>query len=105
MSEHKENDQKKNSEEKKLEFTTRLTREDAAGIIEALVEGLKEGLLTVHKSGDSVTMEVPRVIDMEIEATYKPHKAKFELELSWRPNREENPDTVEEEQKEEKEEK
>lgn len=90
---------KSGSEEKKLEFTTRLTREDAAGIIEALVEGLKEGLLTVHKSGDTVTMDVPRVIDMEIEATYKPHKAKFELELSWRPNREENPDTVEEEKK------
>ena len=53
---------------KELEFSTRLTREDAAGIIEALVEGLKEGLLKVQKSNEILELEVPRVIDLEIEA-------------------------------------
>ncbi len=78
-----------------LEFTTRLTREDAAGVIEALIEGLKEGRLRVQKSGETLELEVPRVIDLEVEAEITPERAEFEIEVSWRPNREENPDISE----------
>ena len=81
---------------KELEFTTRLTREDVAGVIEALVEGLKDGHLKIHKSNEALELEVPRVIDLEIEAKVSDERAKFEIEVSWRTNRAENPDAPDE---------
>ena len=81
---------------KTLEFTTRLSREDVAGVIEALVEGLKDGHLKVQKSNEILEMEVPRVVDLEVEAEFSDERAKFEIEVSWRTNRAENPDTPDE---------
>ncbi|MDR2161544.1 MAG: amphi-Trp domain-containing protein, partial [Desulfovibrio sp.] len=75
-----------------LAFTTRLTREDAAGIMEALMEGMREGLVKVQKSDASLEMDVPRVIDLEVRAGLGEERASFFLEASWRLNREENPD-------------
>ncbi len=79
---------------RKLEFCTRLTREDVAGLIEALVEGLKDGVLKVQKSGETLELEVPRVVDLEIEAEIDDERAEFEIEVSWRTNRAENPDVA-----------
>lgn len=76
-----------------LTFTTRLTREDVAGIVEAMIEGLKEGLLKVQKSGESLELEVPRVVDLEVQASLSPERAVFDIEVSWRCNRPEIPDT------------
>jgi len=76
----------------KLEFVTRLTREDVAGLIEALVEGLKDGVLKVQKSGESLALEVPRVVDLEIGAVVSDERAEFSIDVSWRTNRAENPD-------------
>lgn len=81
--------------DKKLEFSTRLTREDVAGVIEALVEGLKDGHLKVQKSNEALTMDVPRVIDLEVKAKEGKERAVFQIEVSWRTNRAENPDTPE----------
>ena len=78
----------------KLEFVTRLAREDVAGLIEALVEGLKDGVLKVKKSGESLALEVPRVVDLEIGATINDERAEFAINVSWRTNRAENPDTA-----------
>ena len=82
--------------ERVLEFATRLTREDVAGVIEALVEGLKNGHLKIHKSDEALELDVPRVIDLEVEAKVSEERAKFEIEVSWRTNRAENPDLAEE---------
>lgn len=79
-------------DEKELEFSTRLTREDVAGLIEGLVEGLKDGVIKVHKSGETLELAVPRVVDLEIEAKINEERAEFEIEVSWRTNRAENPD-------------
>ena len=81
--------------EKELAFTTRLTREDVAGVIEALVEGLKDGCLKIHKSNETLELEVPRVIDLEVGANVSDERARFEIEVSWRTNRAENPDRPE----------
>jgi len=78
----------------KLKFVTRLTREDAAGLIEALVEGLKDGVLKVQKSGESLALDVPRVVDLEIGAAISDERAEFAIDVSWRTNRAENPDTA-----------
>ena len=84
-------------EKRELEFTTRLTREDVAGLIEALVEGLKDGHLKVQKSGESLELAVPRVVDLKIEAEIDEERAEFEIEVSWMTNRAGSPDTVPEE--------
>ena len=81
------------SEPKSIELSTRLTRADAAGVIEALIEGLKEGALSIQKSTDSLEMPVPRVIDLDIRATLDEEKAGMVLEVSWRTNRPDIPDT------------
>lgn len=82
---------------KELEFTTRLTREDVAGLIEALTEGLKDGHLKVQKSDDVLELAVPRVVDLKIEAEIDEERAEFEIEVSWLTNRAGSPDTVPEE--------
>ncbi|MDR2488270.1 MAG: amphi-Trp domain-containing protein [Desulfovibrio sp.] len=81
--------------ERALGFATRLTREDVAGVIEALIDGLKDGRLKVHKSNDVLELEVPRVIDLEVEAGVRDERATFSIEVSWRTNRAENPDAPE----------
>lgn len=77
---------------KELIYATRLTREDVAGVMEALIEGLKNGLLRVQKSDETLELEVPRVVDFEVEAKIDDERAEFEIEVSWRTNRAENPD-------------
>ena len=81
-------------EKRELELTTRLTREDVAGVMEALVEGLKDGKLKVKKSNEILELDVPRVVDLAIEAEIDDEKAAFEIEVSWRTNRAENPDNA-----------
>jgi amphi-Trp domain-containing protein len=81
-------------EKRELEFATRLTREDVAGVMEALVEGLKDGRLKVQKSNESLELAVPRVVDHEIAAEVDDEKATFTVEVSWRTNRAENPDNA-----------
>ena len=81
------------SEAKSIELSTRLTRADAAGVIEALIEGLKEGQLSIQKSTDNLEIPVPRVIDLDIRATQDEEKAGMVLEVSWRTNRPDIPDT------------
>lgn len=80
------------NKEERLELSTRLSRADAAGVIEALVEGLKEGHLKVQKSGDALEMPVPRVIDLDVTAFFDSEKASMQLEVSWRTNRPDIPD-------------
>lgn len=82
---------------RELEFTTRLTREDVAGLIEALIEGMKDGHLKVQKSSEVLELEVPRVVDLKIEAEIDEERAEFEIEVSWLTNRAGDPDTVPEE--------
>jgi hypothetical protein len=74
-------------EKREIEFATRLTRADVAGLIEALIEGLKDGKLKIKKSSEELELDVPRVVDLEIEASIDDERAEFEIEVSWRTNR------------------
>lgn len=75
-----------------ITLCTRLTRADVAGLIEALVESLKEGTLKIQKSDDSRTLEVPRVVDLEVEGGEVGDRTVFRMEVSWRTNPPEIPD-------------
>lgn len=69
---------------KNIDLSTRLSREDVAGILEAFSEGLKEGLLNVQKSGDSLELDVPKSFDLEIKAAHDNGESSFQIIGSWR---------------------
>lgn len=71
-------------QEEELEFTTRLTREDVAGLIEAMAESLKEGLFKVQKSDNQLILQPPRVVDLEVHAVRNTERSSFMFEVSWR---------------------
>lgn len=70
--------------EEELEFSTRLTREDVAGLIEAMAESLKEGLFKVQKSDNQLILEAPRVVDLDVRAVRNTERSSFMFEVSWR---------------------
>ncbi|MDR1489746.1 MAG: amphi-Trp domain-containing protein [Desulfovibrio sp.] len=81
-------------EKRELEICTRLTREDVAGIVEDLIEGLKDGCLKVHKGGEYLQVDVPRVVDLKVETDTDEVRAGLRVEVSWRTGSRANPDNV-----------
>ncbi|MDR3176449.1 MAG: amphi-Trp domain-containing protein [Desulfovibrio sp.] len=79
---------------RELEISTRLTREDVAGIVEDLIEGLKDGCLKVHKGGEYLQLDVPRVVDLKVESDTDEVRAGLRIEVSWRTGSRANPDNV-----------
>ncbi len=75
-----------------ITLSTRLTRADVAGLVEALVEGLKEGSLRVQKSDACLTLDVPRVVDLEIRAGQEAERTVFRVDVSWRTEKPDIPD-------------
>ncbi|MDR2669511.1 MAG: amphi-Trp domain-containing protein [Desulfovibrio sp.] len=77
-----------------LEILTRLTREEVAGLVEGLLDGLKDGNFKMQKGGEQMELQVPRVVDMTITAKSDEERAEFSIDVSWRTNRAESPDNV-----------
>ncbi|MDL2272062.1 amphi-Trp domain-containing protein [Desulfovibrio sp. OttesenSCG-928-I05] len=69
--------------ESRISLQTRLSREDVAGLIEALLESLKEGRIDVQKSDAMLTLDVPRVLDLEMEGGFEDGRAFFRMDMSW----------------------
>ncbi len=68
---------------KKLNFNACLTAKDAADVINALTEGLKEKSLHFQKGDDELLLEVNEAVNLSIEARYKDGKAKVVVEAVW----------------------
>ncbi|WP_052812944.1 amphi-Trp domain-containing protein [Desulfonatronum thioautotrophicum] len=51
--------------------------------LEDLVAGLKEGTICVRQGEEFVTLCPDQMVDVEVKATAKKGKEKFEMELSW----------------------
>lgn len=71
-------------EKKKLCLNTRLVCADAAGVIDALAEGLKERCLRIQKGDETLVLTPPEAVDLELEAKLKEGRGKIILEISWR---------------------
>lgn len=71
-------------EKKKLCLNTRLVCADAAGVIDALAEGLKERCLRLQKGDETLVLTPPEAVDLELEAKLKDGRGKITLEISWR---------------------
>ncbi|MDR2124926.1 MAG: amphi-Trp domain-containing protein [Desulfovibrio sp.] len=77
-----------------LEILTRLTREEVAGLVEGLLDGLKDGHFKIQKGGEQMELPVPRVVDMTIAAKSDEERTEFSIDVSWRTHRAESPDNV-----------
>lgn len=78
-------------EKEKLQLVTRLVCADAAGVIEALAEGLKERCLKIQKGDQTMVLNPPEAVDIELEAKIKEGRGKVSLEISWRVTEEDCP--------------
>lgn len=68
---------------KKLNFNACLVAKDAADVINALTEGLKEDRLHFQKGDEDLLLELGDAVDLSIEARYKDGKAKVTVEIMW----------------------
>lgn len=71
-------------EKQKISLSTRLLCADAAGVVEALAEGLKERCLKVQKGDETMVLSPPEAVDVDVEAKIRDGRGKFSLEISWR---------------------
>lgn len=68
---------------KKLNFNASLVASDAADVIGALTEGLKEKRLHFQKGDEELLLELDEAVNLSIEARYKDGKAKVTVEVMW----------------------
>ncbi len=68
---------------KKMNFNAMLMAEDAADVVSALTEGLKEKRLHFQKGDDELLLELDEAVNLSIEAKYKEGKAKVTVEIVW----------------------
>ena len=71
-------------EKQKISLSTRLLCADAAGVVEALTEGLKERCLKVQKGDETLVLSPPEAVDVDVEAKVRDGRGKFMIEISWR---------------------
>jgi len=71
-------------EKQKISLSTRLLCADAAGVVEALAEGLKERCLKVQKGDETLVLNPPEAVDVDVEAKVRDGRGKFMVEVSWR---------------------
>jgi amphi-Trp domain-containing protein len=74
------------SEKDALEFAAQVSPEEAADYLESLARSLREGAILLESGDSSMTLEVSRSIQFELQASASPEKGKrsLELGLSWR---------------------
>ena len=68
---------------KEVKFKAAMKPEQLADYLEGLVNGLRQGCLTVDTEKGSLSLQTTEIVAVKIEATEKKDKCKLELELSW----------------------
>jgi len=69
----------------KADYEARLTRAEALEYLEAIVEGLRKGILTISTPGRVLTLRPGGLIELELGAKQKKDREKLQLELEWKP--------------------
>lgn len=68
----------------KVSVEKMLGAKEALVVLEDLVQGFKAGRMTITEGEQSVTLVVPELLELELEAKQKKDKSKLVIELSWR---------------------
>lgn len=71
----------------KVEIEQVLDLPTAISHLEDVLSGLKKGSLTLTQGLDTVTLNVPGVVELEMTASRKKEKQKICIELSWKNDR------------------
>ena len=61
-----------------------MEREAAVAYFEAIIDGLKNGSVEFRRGDSHLAMDLPDLLEVEVEASQKGTKAKIAFELSWR---------------------
>lgn len=69
---------------RKISYENTLPRDEAVSYFEAIVTGLKKGQLEFRQEDESVTMDLPDRVDVEVKASRNEKKGKISFELSWK---------------------
>jgi amphi-Trp domain-containing protein len=72
------------SERAKLGFESFLPREEAVAYFEAIVAGLKKGAIQFKQDDESLTLNPPSHLDIEVKASRKKGRERISFEVSWR---------------------
>jgi amphi-Trp domain-containing protein len=72
-------------EKQSIEFSSEMETESAAGHLEALAKGLRDGRVLIESGDRSVALETSRNLSLELEARINPEKGKssLEIKLAW----------------------
>lgn len=62
----------------------RAKREEVAGYLEDLVNSLRSGKIVVEQNGHFVSLSLPELLEIEMEARQKKGKGAIALEISWK---------------------
>ncbi len=71
----------------KLAFSTSLPREEAVAYFEAIVAGLRNGAVEFRQSDESLALNPPEHLNLEVKAARKGDKSKISFEISWQGTR------------------
>ena len=80
-------DTKKDEKEKKsskVHFESVLPREEAVSYFEAIAAGMKKGKIQLKQGDESISLELPPQVGLEVKAVRKGEKEKITFELVWR---------------------
>ena len=68
----------------KFKFDSTMSREDAVAYFQAIVDGLKHGIVNFKQGDRSLTVNPASVLDVEVKASSKGKEKKITFEISWR---------------------
>jgi len=69
---------------KEVKLKEAMSRDQVAAYLENLIAGLKAGKICVQQGEQFVALCPEQLINVEIQASVKKGKEKFEMELAWR---------------------
>ena len=72
----------------KFKFESTMRREEAVAYFEAIVSGLKQGILHFKQEGRALTVNPASVVDVEVKASRKGKEARIVFEMAWGPRHE-----------------
>lgn len=72
----------------KFKFESTMRREEAVAYFEAIVSGLKQGILHFKQRDRALTVNPASVVDVEVKAAKKGKEARISFEISWGPRHE-----------------
>jgi amphi-Trp domain-containing protein len=72
----------------KFKFESTMRREEAVAYFEAIVSGLKQGILHFKQRDRGLTVNPASVVDVEVKAAKKGKEARISFEISWGPEHE-----------------